>query len=258
MSGRKLRLEDNTAFFGQENVVEHYVRATAVVGLWRSEEIVFTRVFKKDDRIIDLGCGTGRISIGLTELGYRHLLGLEISGPMVKEARRIVKILECEIPFRVGDARDTGFEDGLFDGAIFGFNGLMQIPGRDERRRALAEIYRILQPGGHLVFTSHFQESDKHRKHWNNEAKRWERGVQLPELIDFGDRYEQTDLGQMFIHVPRISEVQEDLEATGWVLEWEMPRSQIANEPQEVREFSDECRFWCAVKKSPITSSSFL
>ncbi|NBD37849.1 MAG: methyltransferase domain-containing protein [Verrucomicrobia bacterium] len=235
-------------FYDQANVVEHYRRATAAVGLWASEELILREVFSPGDRILELGTGTGRIAVGLAELGYRNLLGIELSRPMVKEARRIAQLLELSIAFRQGDATQLKFEDNLFEGAIFGFNGLMQIPGREQRRAALREIRRVLQPGRSFVFTAHDRENPKYRNYWKQERKRWSQGDQDPDLTDFGDRYEDTDLGRLFIHVPTVKEVREDLKATGWICEWERPRSALANEPFPVREFSDECRFYLARK----------
>jgi SAM-dependent methyltransferase len=235
-------------FYETPVVVDHYRRATANIGLWRSEELVFTRLFQKDDRLIDLGTGAGRIAIGLAELGYRHVLGVELSREMIKEARRIARLLELSVAFRQGDATRLKFEDGLFDGAIFGFNGLMQIPGRQARRQAMREIRRIVRPGAAFVFTAHDRDSPKFRKFWQQEQARWNKGKQKPELLEFGDRWEETPLGTLYIHVPTAAEVREDLAATGWTCEWERPRSAIAAECLHTREFSDECRFWVARK----------
>ena len=58
---------------------------------------------------------------------------------MVMRARAIVKLLEYAIPFHVADARKLKFENEVFDGAIFGFNGLMQIPAAADREKALVE-----------------------------------------------------------------------------------------------------------------------
>lgn len=239
-------LDEVRGFYERENVVDHYRRATAAVGLWLSEERVFREVFAPGDRILDLGTGTGRIAVGLAEIGYQNLLGVELSKAMVKEARRIARLLDLSIAFRQGDATSLTFEDNLFEGVIFGFNGLMQIPGREQRRAALREIRRVLQPGRPLVFTAHDRDNPKFRKFWKEERKRWNRGKQDPVLHDFGDRYEETDLGRLFIHVPTVGEIREDLKETGWTCEWERPRSALANEPFPVREFSDECRFYLA------------
>jgi len=242
----KIDSEAVKGFFDDPAVVDHYRRATANVGLWLSEEIVFRKVFQPEDRILDLGCGTGRIAIGLAELGYRHVLGIDQARNMVREARRINKVLELTASFQTGDATRLKFEDQLFDGAIFGFNGLMQIPGKDNRRQALREIHRVLRPGGLLVFTTHDRENPRHRDFWEAEETRWRTGRQMPRLVDFGDRLEETDLGWSFMHVPTRAEILTELETTGWAYEWDGLRSDLANEDSATREFSDDCRFWVA------------
>jgi ubiquinone/menaquinone biosynthesis C-methylase UbiE len=233
-------------FYSTPVVLDHYRRATGNIGLWISEEKLFCELFAKDDRILDLGTGTGRIALGLAELGYRHLMGMDLSKEMIKEARRIARLLELAVSFRQGDATALKLDDGLFDGVIFGFNGLMQIPGRDNRLAAMREVRRVLRPGGRFVFTSHDRELPKYRKFWEAERRRWNAGKQNPALIDFGDRWEMTDLGQLFIHVPVPAEVREDLKACGFKVEWDRLRSTIAVERPATRQFSDECRFWCA------------
>ena len=151
-------------FFSQPLVVRDYAEATGRVGLWASEEKIFTRVFAKDDSILDLGTGTGRIAVGLYEIGYQHLIGIDYSRAMIAEARRISRVLNCGIPFRVGDATCLEFGEGIFDGVIFGFNGLMQIPGGENRRTAMGEVFKTLRPGGWFVFTTHDRGSSRHRK----------------------------------------------------------------------------------------------
>lgn len=246
MGTGKIESEWVKAYYNDPAVVDHYRRATANIGLWLSEEAVFTRLFKPDDRIIELGTGTGRIAVGLAELGYPHVLGVELSKEMVREARRIGKILELPVAFSQGDATRLKFEDDLFDGAIFGFNGLMQIPGREARRTALREIRRVVRPGGAFAFTTHDRQSSRYRKFWKEEKARWDRGNQQPELHEFGDRWEETEMGPLFVHVPTPEEVREDLQETGWRCEWDRLRSAIARESVATRDFSDDCRFWIA------------
>ena len=244
----KVEIDWVKAYYDDPGVVDHYRRATANIGLWLSEEILFTRVFDKKDRILELGTGTGRISIGLAELGYEHLLGVELSKEMVKEARRISSVLELSVAFQQGDATRLKFEDNLFDGAIFGFNGLMQIPGRAARQSALAEILRVIRPGGAFVFTTHDRYNPRFKKFWRQEQERWNKGKQQPELLEFGDRWEETELGKLYIHVPTPEEVRAALQEAGWKCEWDSLRSAIAKEPMTTQQFSDECRFWVARK----------
>lgn len=245
----EMKSEGVIEYYEQPGVVEHYQTATARVGLWASEEIVFTQVFGKDDRILELGCGTGRIALGLAEIGYKYLLGIDWAKEMVMRARRIAGLLEEGVSFQVGDARKLDFEDNLFDGAIFGFNGLMQIPGRGERFKAMREINRVIRSGGYFCFTAHDRGNPRQKNFWAKERQRWEHGKQDPGLVEFGDRIARTDHGLHFIHVPDSRELREDLSNAGFVVEMDRLRSQISNENAEVRSFSDDCRFWVTRKR---------
>lgn len=237
------------SYYSDPGVVAHYAEATRQVGLWKSEEKVFRRVFRPEDSILELGTGTGRIALGLWELGYRRVIGVDVSKPMIEEARKIARVLGYGVPLKTGDpVKGLEFEENLFEGVIFGFNGLMQIPGKANRQKAMAEIYRVLRPGRFFVFTTHDRESGKHAKFWQDERKRWDRGEQKAELLDFGDRFEPTPLGDLFIHVPTRAEVSAALKEIGFKVEADAARSVLASESPEVREFSDECRFWVARK----------
>ena len=124
----------------------------------------------------------------------------------------------------------------------------MQIPGRDARLKAMSEIHRVIQPGGIFVFTTHDRQHPKHKKFWKDEQSRWNKGKQKKELLEFGDKWEKTEHGMLFIHVPTPEEVREDLIATGWKPEWDCLRSGIAVELPATHLFSDDCRFWVARK----------
>ena len=65
------------AYFESDGVVDDYAKASVELGLWASEEKIFTRLFAPDDSLLELGCGAGRIAIGLYELGYRNLLATD-------------------------------------------------------------------------------------------------------------------------------------------------------------------------------------
>jgi len=243
-----MKRETVKGYFESEAVVEHYAEAAARLGLWRSEEKLFTHLFSTEDAILELGCGAGRIAFGLYELGYQQVMATDYAKAMVARARQMAAVLEYRIPMQVADATALKFEDASYDGAIFGFNGLMQIPTAAARDQALQEVYRVLKPGAWFVFTSHDREAARHAQFWSEEQERWEQSEQNPELDEFGDRTEQTELGKHFMHVPTVEELEAVLQQVGFRIEAHALRSALANEPQEVREFSDDCRFWVVQK----------
>jgi len=242
-------IESTRDFFSRPAIVEEYVQAAHAVGLWTSEEKLFTRLFKQEDTLLELGCGAGRIAFGLWELGYRNLMATDIARPMVKEARRINKLLGAGVCTQVADATRLPFADAEYDGAIFGFNGLMQIPGRENRKKALGEIHRVLTPGAWFVFTAHDRSNPKRRKHWQQERQKWNAGEQDADLLEFGDiTYNTDDGGKLYIHAPLSEDVREDCKEAGFRVEADVLRSQLAQEKEETLAFSDDCRFWIVQK----------
>lgn len=235
-------------YFDADSVVDHYAQASTQVGLWESEEKIFSRVFQPQDSILELGCGAGRIAFGLHELGYQHIMATDYSKPMIQRARHLSTLLEYNIPLRVCDATELEFEDNVFDGAIFGFNGLMQIPQASRRERALSEIFRVIRPEGWFVFTTHDRDRSSHSSFWMQEERRWQQSEQSAELDDFGDRTEMTADGAHYMHVPSMPEMEAVLERTGFRIEATVMRSQLAHESTEVAAFSDDCRFWVVQK----------
>lgn len=232
------------AYFDSDEVVEHYAAAAGRVGLWESEEKIFRRLFKPEETLLELGCGAGRIAFGLYELGYRNLMAVDFARGMVRRARHMAEVLEYAIPFRVGDATELEFEDAVFDGAIFGFNGLMQIPEAARREAALREIFRVLRPGAWFVFTSHDRERSLDQAFWEAEEKRWASGEQAAGLHEFGDRLEAEATGVHFMHVPTVAEMEAAIAKVGFRIEVHLMRSELAMESARVRDFSDDCRFW--------------
>ena len=240
-----MEIETVQRYFEQSSVVEHYARAINNVGLWASEECLCTQYFNWDDTLLELGCGAGRIAIGLWEVGYRNLLATDLSKAMVKEGRRINQVLEYGVAFQQADASQLPFEDGQFDGAIFGFNGLMQIPRRENRQKAMAEVFRVLVPGSYFIFTTHDRESKRHRNYWKEERRLWQQGRQDREIDEFGDIcWDTPEGGPMYIHSPLADEVRRDVKAAGFTIVRDVLRSSLGPERESVREFSDDCRFW--------------
>jgi SAM-dependent methyltransferase len=263
--------------FNDEAVVLHYTRAALQLGLWASERFLIGQWFPDVSvPLLELGCGAGRVTFGLCDLGYQNLTAVDFAEELLSQARRLAELraVNC-IRFVQADAttlsrchllndkvsaadvagaaetmpaRPPVSETAPFAGALFLFNGLMQIPGRESRLRALREIRAVCRPDARFLFTTHDRDDNPHeRRHWDEEAARWACGTQDPRLIEFGDRYFENDHGgRTFMHLPTRAEVIDDLCATGWTLLFDAMRRTVAPESAAVREFSDECRFWVA------------
>jgi SAM-dependent methyltransferase len=94
-------------------------------------------------RVLDLACGTGRIAAPLAELGF-EVAGLDIS----RRALAVAAERAPQLDLRHGDLRELPWPDESFDAVINLWTafGYFETQGEDER--ALAEIARVLRPGG--------------------------------------------------------------------------------------------------------------
>ena len=228
-----------------------YGDATLNIGLWKSERYVVEKYFQKDEKILDIGCGAGRTTINLFKEGYLKVVGLDLTLSMLQEARLISQKEKLDIPFIEGDATDLDFSDNHFHHALFSFNGFMQIPGRDNRLKALLEIKRILKNGGTFIFTSHERDREpEYQKFWREQKEIWQEGKQDKRLYDFGDiifRTPEIDR-EGFINIPSREEITDLINESGLTLVETFYRSDLFDEDKKTKVFSTECRFW-VVKK---------
>ena len=97
-------------------------------------------------RVLDFGCGTGTISVGLAKaVAPGELHGVDMEESQVVLARSAAEAMELENAFfHVGDVTDLVFEDGYFDVAHC-HRVLIHVP---DTRAVLAEVKRVLKPGG--------------------------------------------------------------------------------------------------------------
>ena len=254
MSDAKINGETVRDDFNAINTVLHYTRAAHFIGLWKSEVALIERYFpSKDARLLEAGCGAGRVAVGLWHQGYRNVIAFDFASELVEQAQNLAQEQGItDLTFLQADATRLNechlLGDMAFDGALFMFNGLMQIPGREARRTAMSELYRVCRPSAHFIFTTHDREDPADLKEWAKEAERWARGEQNPRLLEFGDRYFSDDTGNTFMHLPTRAEVLEDMAATGWTHVHDATRNELASETPKVRNFSDNCRFWVARK----------
>lgn len=254
--------------FNSIEAVLHYTRAAVSLGLWESERILIERYLTdRSAPLLEAGCGAGRATLGLWALGYRNLTAFDFADELLEQARSLARERGAgTIRFLLADATspelcqllddklpapDAALKAGRasFDGALFLFNGLMQIPGRSNRRAALTGLHRACHAGAPLIFTTHDRDDCREESElWARERAAWQAGTQDPRLVGFGDRYMESTEGRIFMHLPDQAEIREDLAATRWKLEFTSMRRDIARESRAVRAFSDECRFWIARK----------
>jgi phosphatidylethanolamine/phosphatidyl-N-methylethanolamine N-methyltransferase len=116
-------------------------------------------------RVLELGVGTG---ISLPEYDRKHrIVGIDLSRDMLDIARKRVadRKLDQVESLQEMDAGNLAFEDGSFDAATAMFV-VSVVPDPD---RVLAEVVRVVRPGGRVVLVNHFSV-DKGPRAW---VERW-------------------------------------------------------------------------------------
>jgi ubiquinone/menaquinone biosynthesis C-methylase UbiE len=106
----------------------------------------FRRHVRPDSRILDCGCGPGSITVGLAQWAPEgQTVGIDIGAEQLDGARALARDLGVgNVTFRQGDIFALPFEDASFD-IVFAQTVFFHIPNPD---KALAEIKRVLRPGG--------------------------------------------------------------------------------------------------------------
>jgi len=99
--------------------------------------------------VLDVACGTGVVAITASRLGAR-VRGLDLTPELLERARENARIAGAEIAFAEGDVEAMPFPDATFDVVLSQF-GHMFAPRPDV---ALAEMLRVLKPGGTIAFST--------------------------------------------------------------------------------------------------------
>jgi ubiquinone/menaquinone biosynthesis C-methylase UbiE len=120
-------------------------------GLDAAERALVEHFLGGGGRVLDLGCGNGRVALALAALGY-EVEGLDISPSMVEEARAAAEAAGIDARFRVGDAVKLPYEESELDGVVFSCNGIGHLTG-EGKVACLVELVRVLRPGGIAVLS---------------------------------------------------------------------------------------------------------
>src|SRR4051794_4298860 len=103
----------------------------------------------RGERVLDVACGTGNAAIEAARLGAQ-VTGLDAARRLIGVAEARAAAAGVEAAFVVGDAQDIPFADGAFDCVVSVF-GVIFVP---DPPRAIAEILRVLAPGGRALVSA--------------------------------------------------------------------------------------------------------
>ena len=136
-----------------EALPPRYDRLAEVLSLgqnqrWRRELVMHITRFQPE-RILDVATGTAGVAIALAHATDAHIVGVDISEPMLERGRQRVQKaeLDARIRLEVARAEELPFADGSFDAVSFTY--LLRYVA--DPVLTLAELARVLRPGGGMA-----------------------------------------------------------------------------------------------------------
>lgn len=142
-----------------ENEIEHgkFLASKGAESVWnwdspagrrranrRADLLVNFGEISKDNKILEIGCGTGLFTGKIMELsGSKDVIAIDISPELLELAQKN----HPDAVFKLGDAMNLDFNDNSFD-VVFGSSVLHHL----DMEKTCKEILRVLKPGGRLVF----------------------------------------------------------------------------------------------------------
>jgi len=108
-------------------------------------------LIKPGDSVLDVGCGTGAVTLmAKARAGkHGHVYGIDPAPEMVAVARSKSARKRLDIDYRLGVIESLPFPDASID-VVTSSLMIHHLPD-DLKSRGLAEIYRVLKPGGRLL-----------------------------------------------------------------------------------------------------------
>jgi arsenite methyltransferase len=125
----------------------------------RREDILDLVTWRGDEQVLDVGCGRGLMTIAAANrLSIGRVIGVDIwdskdqasTSPAITLNNAGIAGVQNKVDIQTADARSLPFQNQSFD-VVVSHWVIHNIPDESGRNQALAEIARVLRPGGQLL-----------------------------------------------------------------------------------------------------------
>lgn len=181
---------------GWERAAEHYADAFGALTIQTAPALLDAAGAVRGVRLLDVASGPGFIAGAAADRGA-DVVGLDFAAAMVRAARTRYP----HAAFREGDAQALPFDAASFDAVVMNF-GMLHLAQPD---LAIAEAWRVLQPGGRYAFTV-----------WAGPDKTVGFGMTLRAIEALGDSRVALPEGPPFFRFSDAAETGRTLEAAGF------------------------------------------
>jgi SAM-dependent methyltransferase len=136
-------------------MVREYDDQIASSALARADVAFCERAFGAPGRLLDLGCGTGRLCVHFAARGY-ECVGVDLSDEMLAKAADNARLAGVSVVWQAVNLVDLAdLPNGSFDYAACLFSTLGMVRGAENRAKVVANAYQLLKPGGRFVLHVH-------------------------------------------------------------------------------------------------------
>ncbi|MBN2312524.1 MAG: methyltransferase domain-containing protein, partial [Sedimentisphaerales bacterium] len=104
-----------------------------------------------DDKILDLCCGQGRVTLELAHRGFVNVEGVDRSHYLIQRGKTQAKKEALSVKFREGDARKLRYPPDSFDVVMILGNSFGYFETVEDDARVAQEVFRVLKPWGKLL-----------------------------------------------------------------------------------------------------------
>jgi ubiquinone/menaquinone biosynthesis C-methylase UbiE len=124
---------------------------------------------KQHGKILDLGSGAGR---HLAKIKNGKMYFVDFSEKMINLAKKKAEIEKIPAEFFVYDMARLPFENNFFDAAIM-TSSLHCIKGKNKRKKAVSELFRVLKPKAKVIVTVYNKNSEQFKNSPKEKYIRW-------------------------------------------------------------------------------------
>jgi SAM-dependent methyltransferase len=140
-----LRAQVRDSYATTEALAVYRERVDRGLRIW--EAAIVRQHFPAHGRVLTVGCGAGRETFALEQLGY-DASGVDISPPLLEIAGEIGRQRRHRASFCLIDGETLPFGDGAFDVVTLWAQMLNNVPSRAGRIALMREVRRVLGPAG--------------------------------------------------------------------------------------------------------------